>query len=239
MTVQTPGRVAMKRARDRRRTTAQSAGKSAIIVTTLIAATAAFSTHNAADASSYSPTGLFLTAEKRSSKLSAFSKWNNAIRRYYREARKTRHLGSIRRWHRFIREARRLPRAAQIHAVNRFVNKFRYRTDDRIYGRTDYWATPRQFFAYGGDCEDFAIVKYLTLKKLGWRMSRLRLVVLIDRRKRQAHAVLAVYHRGKRHILDNQYRRVMRDTQITHYRPVYSINERNWWFHMNYETAAK
>lgn len=217
----------------------KSAKKAAVVLISFMAATAMVSFSNTASASSMSSTGLFQTAEKRSSKLQAFSKWNNVLRRYYRERRQTRNVASIRRWRAFIRQTRDLPRAAQLRAVNRFVNRFAYRTDSRNYGRVDYWATPRQFFAKGGDCEDFVIVKYLTLKALGWKQRQLRLVVLIDRRKRQAHAVLAVYHAGRRHILDNQFRSVMRDTQIRHYRPVYSINERNWWFHMNYQTAAR
>ena len=217
----------------------KSAKKVAVVLFSFVAATAAASISNTASASSYLSTGLFQTAEKRSSKLNAFSKWNNVLRRYYRERRRTRNVASIRRWHAFIKDARGLSRSEQIRAVNRFVNRYAYRTDSNNYGRVDYWATPRQFFAKGGDCEDFVIVKYLTLKALGWSQRKLRLVVLIDRRKRQAHAVLAVYHAGRRHILDNQFRRVMRDTQIRHYRPVYSINERNWWFHMNYQTAAR
>lgn len=239
MTVTAQTRQAENRRREQDRPAKFAGRKSATILTGLLAATIAFSATTAAEASDRSPSGLFMTSEKRSAKMGAFTKWNNVIRRYYRERRSTRHLRSIRRWRQFIREARELPRGAQIRAVNRFVNSFRYRTDSVNYGRVDYWATPRQFFARGGDCEDFAIVKYLTLKALGWSQSRLRLVVLMDRRKRQAHAVLAVYHGGRRHILDNQFRRVMRDTQIAHYRPIYSINERNWWFHMDYQTAAR
>lgn len=235
MTVHNATHAARTRPCERRK----PAKKAAAVLVSVMAASAMVSFSNTAFASSMSSSGLFQTAEKRSSKLEAFSKWNNVLRRYYREHRKTRNLASIRRWRAFIRQARDLPRAAQLRAVNRFVNRFAYRTDSRNYGRVDYWATPREFFARGGDCEDFVIVKYLTLKALGWRQRQLRLVVLIDRRKRQAHAVLAVFHAGRRHILDNQYRDVMRDTQIRHYRPVYSINERNWWFHMNYQTAAK
>lgn len=230
---------ATREADDRPRERGRLARSAASVLIPIVAMTATFSLTNVAAASSLSSNGLFRTAEKRSSKLQAFTKWNSAIRRYYKERRRTRNVASIRRWHAFISETRDLPRAAQLRAVNRFVNRFAYRTDLNIYGRADYWATPRQFFANGGDCEDFAIVKYLTLKALGWRQNNLRLVVLIDRRKRQAHAVLAVYHQGRRHILDNQFRRVMSDSQIRHYRPVYSINERNWWFHMTYQTASR
>ena len=183
--------------------------------------------------------GLFQTTEDRSSKRDSFYKWNEVLRRYYRERQQTWNTASIRRWHAFIEKTRAVPQAAQIHAVNRFVNQFAYRTDSSNYGRPDYWATPREFFAKGGDAEDYAIVKYLTFKALGWKQPRLRLAVVIDQRKQLAHAVLAVYHDGQRYILDNQFRRVMLDTQIGHYRPVYSINERHWWFHTGFPKKTR
>lgn len=175
--------------------------------------------------------GLFQTKEERSSKLESFYKWNEMLRRFYRERQHTWNVPSIRRWYDFIEKTRDAPRDAQIRAVNRFANRFAYRLDSRNYGQRDYWATPREFFAKGGDAEDYAIVKYLTFKALGWRQEKLRLVVLIDQRKQMAHAILVVHHNGQRYVLDNQFAGVMRDTQIKHYRPVYSINERHWWFH--------
>lgn len=183
--------------------------------------------------------GLFRTDEKKSYRTAAFVKWHRAIDRFYDRSADVRNRPQMRRWKAFIRQTRRLPRLQQLRAVHRFVNSFEYRTDKRNYGRTDYWASPSQFFARGGDCEDFAIVKYLTLKKLGWNVNRLRVVVLFDKRLRQNHAVLAVFHGSRRYILDNLFRSVMRDTQIRHYRPIYSINERNWWRHLGFDTAAR
>lgn len=175
--------------------------------------------------------GLFGTKEERSSKLESFYKWNDVLRRFYRERRHTWNVPSIRRWYDFIEKTRDLPRDAQIRAVNRYANQFAYRVDSRNYGQRDYWATPREFFAKGGDGEEYAIVKYLTFKALGWRQRNLRLVVVIDQRKQMAHAILVVHHNGRRYVLDNRLADVLRDTQFKHYRPVYSINERHWWFH--------
>ena len=218
----------------RYRPTRQARGKPALILMSVVAAGVILATGKMAFAAS----GLFQTTEERSSKLEAFYKWNNALRRYYREGDLTWNIASIRRWHAFIDKTRGVPRDAQIRAVNRFVNGFAYRTDSKNYGRIDYWATPREFFAKGGDAEDYAIVKYLTLKALGWDQRQLRLVVLIDGRKQMAHTVLAVYHAGQRLILDNQIPRVTRDTEISHYRPVYSINDRHWWFHSDIRKKA-
>lgn len=176
-------------------------------------------------------TGLFQTSEQKSSKMTAFTKWNQAVRRFRREQRRYANAPAMRRWKAFINRSRSLSRLAQLRAVQRFVNSFTYRTDQRNYGQSDYWASPKQFFARGGDCEDFAIVKYMSLRALGWSVRSLRLVVLKDQQLRQGHAVLAVFYKGRRYILDNQFKSVMRDTQIRHYRPVYSINERHWWYH--------
>lgn len=181
--------------------------------------------------------GLFQTGEERSSKLESFYKWGDMLRRHYRESREISNNPSVRRWHDFIAKIRDTKPDIQIRAVNRFVNRFAYRSDMSNYGSRDYWATPREFFAKGGDSEDYAIAKYLTFKALGWKQDRLRLVVLIDQRRLMARTVLAVYHGGRRYILDNSFRAVKLDTDIKHYRPVYSINERHWWFHTGFPTG--
>jgi len=191
------------------------------------------------EASAAQSNRLFQTDERKSSRTAPFKKWHRAIDRFYDRRNSVRNNPRMRRWKAFIRQTRGLSRIQQLRAVQRFVNTFKYRTDKRNYGKVDYWAAPSQFFARGGDCEDFAIVKYLTLKKLGWRVTRMRLVVLFDHRLRQNHAVLAVFHGGRRYILDNQFRAVMLDSQISHYRPIYSINERHWWSHSGFRAPGR
>ena len=46
-----------------------------------------------------------------------------------------------------------------------------------------------------------------------------------------AHAVLVVYMNGTAYVLDNQIKAVVDHRRIYHYRPIYSLNERNWWYH--------
>jgi len=181
---------------------------------------------------------LFNTAEKRSSNPQALRAWNGALLRYNRERHQHRNTSIMRGWQLFIKWARKLPPERQLREVNRFVNRYPYRVDLYNYGRTDHWATPREFFNKGGDCEDFAFVKYLTLKAMGWSESKLRVVVLVDRRMRESHAVLAVSHKGRRYVLDNKYRRVMLDKNLGHYQPVYSVNQQNWWFHRRHRPVA-
>ena len=59
----------------------------------------------------------------------------------------------------------------------------------------------------------------------------MRLVILQDENLNVAHAILAVRLDDQNFILDNQVDAVLPDTQILHYRPVYSINESAWWLH--------
>lgn len=118
-----------------------------------------------------------------------------------------------------------------INRVNLYMNKTSYIVDPVNWGLPDYWATPDEFFLKDGDCEDYAISKYITLKRLGVDPSKMRLVILQDENLRIAHAVLAVLHNGTYHIMDNQVDGVLPHDQILHYRPVYSINETGWWLH--------
>ena len=80
----------------------------------------------------------------------------------------------------------------QIRAVNLFLNDWQYKSDIQNYGRRDYWATPLEFLRRSGDCEDYAIAKYVSLRQIGFAPEQLRLVVR-DVVRELAHAVLAVY----------------------------------------------
>jgi predicted transglutaminase-like cysteine proteinase len=78
--------------------------------------------------------------------------------------------------------------------VNGFFNRLPSITDLAHWGVEDYWATPSEFLASNaGDCEDYAIAKYFTLKELGVPVSRLRLVYAQTWRANAAHMVLAYY----------------------------------------------
>ena len=122
--------------------------------------------------------------------------------------------------------------AEQLRLVNRYVNGARYVTDRRNWKRADYWAVPEELFARGGDCEDYVVAKYLSLRALGMPPERLRIVVLYDGRRREDHAVLTVLGGGGTLVLDNHHRRVMTWAELRRwYRPYYSLNEDSVWIH--------
>jgi predicted transglutaminase-like cysteine proteinase len=99
------------------------------------------------------------------------------------------------------------------------------------YGLEDYWAIPHEFLFNGGDCEDYAITKLLSLRWLGYSADKLRIVVLQDTNLRIAHAVLAFGADDDILILDNQVEEVLSHQSIVHYVPVYSVSEFQWWMH--------
>jgi predicted transglutaminase-like cysteine proteinase len=124
------------------------------------------------------------------------------------------------------------PPIEQLRAVNRFLNDWRYKSDEQNYGHRDYWATPLEFLRHSGDCEDYAIIKYVSLRQLGFTPEQLRVVVVRDALRDIAHAVLAVYLDGEVYILDNLTKAVLPQERISHYVPYYSINETTRWAHV-------
>ena len=177
--------------------------------------------------------------EVRSSDLARFTKWTDMLARYAVEAA-TADAGCgavvpvgcpLAYWKQFIESLRGVDPVAQLDRVNRYINAMPYVADARNYDRPDYWATPRQFFDRSGDCEDFAIAKFMSLRALGWSNDRLRILVLDDLDRGVTHAVLVAYHQGEAWLLDNQMERVIRADQVAHYRARYSINETGWWLH--------
>ena len=122
---------------------------------------------------------LFGTTEFRAKSLAALPKWQRALRQIDQERSTYRGLLPFERqpvprtassaWQSVIESQIGRPQIDQLHAINRFLNDWRYKPDDQNYGQRDYWATPLEFLRRSGDCEDYAIAKYVTLRELGIR----------------------------------------------------------------------
>jgi predicted transglutaminase-like cysteine proteinase len=135
-------------------------------------------------------------------------------------------------WRAKIREVKTLDRKTQLLEINRFLNKWPYREDLANYGVADYWASPLEFLRNSGDCEDYAIIKYVTLKALGFDVDSLRIVVVQDTLRNVTHAVLAVYMDKDVLIMDSLFDGVLTQDHLTFYMPQYSINETTLWVHI-------
>ncbi|MGD2160078.1 MAG: transglutaminase-like cysteine peptidase [Gammaproteobacteria bacterium] len=138
----------------------------------------------------------------------------------------------MREWQSFLRSIRHMDADTQIRMVNGYANKKEYVLDIENYGINDYWASPRQFLHNNGDCEDYAIIKMMSLKQLGFNKDKMRVVVVQDTNQRIAHAVMSIDRNNDILILDNQVEEVISHRDIFHYVPVYSVNEDSWWMHL-------
>jgi predicted transglutaminase-like cysteine proteinase len=103
---------------------------------------------------------------------------------------------------------------ARLGKINRAVNlAIRPMNDLAQYGVPDLWATPLMVFASGaGDCEDYAIVKFVALRLAGMAARDLRLIVVHDRQTGEDHAVTAARLDGRWLILDNRTMMLRTDT---------------------------
>jgi len=180
---------------------------------------------------------LFGYQEQKNSGFEIFPLWTGALQRHGHETPQEKRCPdndcpSIEDWQHFLQTLNERPAQAQISAVNAYANRHPYVLDIDNYGVPDYWATVRQFIVRDGDCEDYAITKYTSLRQLGVSPDTMRIVVVQDTNLRIAHAVLAIYTANDILILDNQIPEITSHRAIAHYVPVYSINERNWWMHI-------
>ncbi len=139
-------------------------------------------------------------------------------------------------WQRMIEETRALPDADKLAKVNTFFNRRSvYDTDLAIWQQEDYWETPLEFMGRGtGDCEDFAIAKYMTLQILGVGNERLRLIYVRAKTgptAAVAHMVLGYFPQPTDEplILDNLISSVRLASQRSDLVPVFSFNSDGLW----------
>ncbi len=185
---------------------------------------------NSVTPASYHPK-LFGSVEKQSRSLKAFTKWTGMFSRFDAALNNSYGQKSMGKFKAQLEGLQGLPLHKMAAKVNDMVNKVRYVTDSRNYGKTDYWATPVEFFEKGGDCEDFAITKYTALRALGVPENRLRIAIVQDLQKNIPHAILIVYTDNGPMVLDNQIKTMTSADRISHYKPIFSINRTAWWLH--------
>jgi predicted transglutaminase-like cysteine proteinase len=125
-----------------------------------------------------------------------------------------------------IEEARSKTGRERLDTVNRMVNSaIRYTSDFVQYGVADVWSAPLATLASGrGDCEDYAIAKYVLLRESGVLVEDLRLLLVRDKSAGQDHAVLAVREAGHWLILDNRSTSVPESSEVRHLVPLFSID---------------
>lgn len=181
-------------------------------------------------------TSPFLTQQEvDSDDISAFTKWTGVMPRYelQRVEASDRCIGDAclnKQWEALLVRLKGTSLNRKIVAVNDFFNAIPYVSDLDNYGVTDLWQTPYELMEKGGDCEDYAIAKYISLRRLGVPESDMRIIVVRDADLGGVvHAVLEVRDGNRAKVLDNQNARIIPTKQIHHYSPLFAINEHKWW----------
>jgi predicted transglutaminase-like cysteine proteinase len=136
--------------------------------------------------------------------------------------------GRIEAWSQMLQSERNQPEREQLNAVNHFFNQqLSFQDDTRIWHQTDYWATPvESLIKSAGDCEDFALAKYFSLRHLGIPSEKLRITYVKALTQNQAHMVLTFYSSPTADplVLDNLIDEIRPASQRKDLLPVYAFN---------------
>ncbi|EJG1802392.1 TPA: transglutaminase-like cysteine peptidase [Vibrio parahaemolyticus] len=155
-------------------------------------------------------------------------RWVDAVTAVYGERAGLR----VNTWRQNIDLFKQLETHEQLVGVNDFFNQLYFVDDIKLWGKTDYWATPLEFLgSNGGDCEDFTIAKYFSLLELGIPDSKMRLIYVKAIELNQFHMVLAYYPTPSSEplILDNINPEIVRASKRSDLLPIYSFNGTNLW----------
>lgn len=136
-------------------------------------------------------------------------------------------------WQTLIAALKNVDERQKLQAVNDFFNRTARFVDDSILWHTDdYWATPVELLYRGaGDCEDFSIAKYFTLRELGVDDDKLRITYVKALSLNQAHMVLTYYQHPNAEpwVLDNLIPDIQPAGARQDLQPVYSFNASGLW----------
>ena len=146
---------------------------------------------------------------------------------------------AVNAWRKMMLDLANQGEAEKLRQVNEFFNrKIRFDEDINIWGVKDYWATPLETLGRGqGDCEDFAIAKFATLKTLGVPVEKLQLTYVKARiggpqsTTTQAHMVLGYYQHPNDEplVLDNLVAEIRPASRRPDLFPIFSFNTEGLW----------
>ncbi|OWV29540.1 transglutaminase [Halomonas campaniensis] len=146
-------------------------------------------------------------------------------------------LAILEEWFALLQQLQDQDIQAKLRGVNDFFNRrIRWVDDIQVWGEEDFWATPLEAMGKGqGDCEDYSIAKYITLKQLGVTSQYLRMIYVRARIGRsqitQAHMVLGYYSTPDAEplVLDNIVPSITPASQRTDLDPLFSFNSDGLW----------
>ena len=115
----------------------------------------------------------------------------------------------------------------RIGVINRAINlAIRPMSDLAQWGVPDRWSAPLDTFTTGrGDCEDYAIAKYVALTEAGIAADDLRLVIVRNTAAGEDHAVAAVRLDGEWIVLDNRWLTLVADNEVPGMVPLFVLDQ--------------
>ena len=116
---------------------------------------------------------------------------------------------------------------ARIGIINRAINlAIRPMSDLAQWGVLDRWSAPLETFTTGrGDCEDYAIAKYVALTQAGVAAEDVRLIIVHDLAVDENHAVVATRFNGNWIILDNRWLTLVKDSEMPRMVPLFALDQ--------------
>jgi predicted transglutaminase-like cysteine proteinase len=116
---------------------------------------------------------------------------------------------------------------ARVGLINRAVDvAITPTTDEAQWGVEDHWSPPFETLqTHRGDCEDYAIVKYVALLQAGLSDDDVKIVILRNLLPNEDHAVVAARVNGQWLILDNRRLALVRDTEMAGSIPEFVLDE--------------
>jgi predicted transglutaminase-like cysteine proteinase len=116
---------------------------------------------------------------------------------------------------------------ARLGEINRAINlAIRPISDLAQHGQIDVWTSPLATLVRGGgDCEDYAIAKFIALRRAGIAPDDLRIVVLRDTIHGEDHAVAAARLDGRWLMLDNRRMAMIEDADVRNFQPTFVIGQ--------------
>jgi len=116
-------------------------------------------------------------------------------------------LDRLEKWEKLINDSQNFSNQKKLNRVNSFFNDLIIARSDNDYNKNcDYWQSPIETLVRGkGDCEDFAIAKYVSLRILGIPKDQLLISIVRLPRFGELHAVLSYYPNGENDpwVMDN------------------------------------
>jgi len=120
-----------------------------------------------------------------------FTPWSENVFAYVKKEYGDKAEKRLHYLHDLVRDNQDKPVLEKLDLVNDTLNHLPWIADKEHWNSVDYWATPLETITtFGGDCEDIAIAKWITLNHLGIPNKNLRLAYVKIIKTNESHMVL-------------------------------------------------